>query len=670
MIVDAKGRQLSSRTVDEDLTLLDERIASLSPDEQALLRCLLDEASHGDDRTMWEMGRVQYERAPVSMAQFLEDPFYLGESCKTLYPQLRRDLTELAATPEVREVVFGGSIGYGKTTAGSILVAWQLYLLSCLASPQESFGLSKGSEIVIVLLSKNLDLAREVLKTAVEDKLKISPYFTEVFPLDVGRDVSEFPKNIRMQIASYQSERVLGTNVFAGMMDEVNFAQGNRRVIRDPKKGVEAFDQAEKVYRTLVRRIKSRFQKAGGDLPGMMIMLSSAMTHNSFTERKMKAARTDPHVFVRSYATWDVKPASDYSGERFHVVIGSSTTRSRLVDGLLPEEEVRALERDGCKVLDVPIEYWEDFHGDLEAAIRDIAGMATHAISQFISRVETVEECTRHDRPHPFSTYEWTTGQPGGFVWDRLCQRVRRRLPGGFEEEGWRPLNAPSAGRWIHIDTALSGDSLGIAMGYIERWVEVVRRDEDGYEYNDVAPYIVIEFMLRVRPPEGDQIFLGDVRALVYQLQEHGFTIVGVTCDSYQSADMLQQLKQRGLNTKIASVDTTMVPYDRLKSCLYENRIEFYGYAPFIEEVKALERDETKGKVDHPIAGSKDVSDAVAGVVHGLVESGGKQPAGLVIETPQRDEEDLSWVSDSKAVPVSPAQDRQGGSNLLGFILD
>jgi hypothetical protein len=61
-------------------------------------------------------------------------------------------------------------------------------------------------------------------------------------------------------------------------------------------------------------------------------------------------------------------------------------------------------------------------------------------------------------------------------------------------------------------------------------------------------PHFVIDFMLTIKPPPGEQIFLGDVRQLVYELQNHGYFIMGVSTDDYQSADTRQQIERNGVN--------------------------------------------------------------------------------------------------------------------------
>jgi hypothetical protein len=659
VIDESTGRAISSRTDEESRRMLAEQLAELTPEERELVRAMLSSAASGDSALVEYMSESRWLHEPVSVEQFIDDPYYMGLSSQTLYPRIKQDIIEMFETQGVREAVLTGSIGYGKTTFLSFATCRMLYELSCLRNPQLAYGISPGSEIVIALLSKSLHLSRSVMKSAVDDKLKLSQYFRDNFKPDYRRDQTLFPRSVTLSIGSCFSERILGMNVLGGALDEANFMTSKGQVIKEQsgkKKTIAQFDMAEKMYASLVRRIKSRFLKAPQDLPGLMILASSAATNDSFTNRKIRDSMGEPSVFVRDYAAWDVKPKENFSGENFWVLIGNSAIRNRIIRERSEYDKLNMvwLEEQGCRVVEVPIEYYEDFDRDIENAIRDIAGISTHAISAFIHRTDRVDECVSESLSHPFSTEEYDYGTSAGFVWPRVCDHMERKLPGGYIERYWRPKRSPNAMRHVHIDPSLSGDSTGMAMGHIDRWVEVVRRGPDGEEYNDVAPHIVIDLMLRVNPPSGEQIFLPDVRRLVYELQDHGFHLSGFSCDSYQSAEMIQQMKHRGVKSEVISVDRTMDPYDALKSALYEGRIEFYKYDPFISELRSLEYDRVKGKVDHPIAGTKDVADAVAGVVYSLVKSAG---SNVVLAPSQSADhpDSFDWVSEGK-VMVKDAQ--------------
>jgi hypothetical protein len=106
--------------------------------------------------------------------------------------------------------------------------------------------------------------------------------------------------------------------------------------------------------------------------------------------------------------------------------------------------------------------------------------------------------------------------------------------------------------------------------------------------------------------------------------------IMCVSIDSWNSVDAIQKLSQRGFNAIQLSVDRTMGPYECFKMGLYENRVSYYAYAPLLEELRELEHDKVKQKVDHPKKGAKDTADAVAGVTWTLTENAARMPVEML----------------------------------------
>ena len=91
-----------------------------------------------------------------------------------------------------------------------------------------------------------------------------------------------------------------------------------------------------------------------------------------------------------------------------------------------------------------------------------------------------------------------------------------------------------------------------------------------------------------------------------------------ISFDTFQSADSIQLLRQKGFTTGTYSMDTTSIPYDFTKSAFYDGRIKAPVHDKALSEMMRLERNPQSGLIDHPPNFSKDCSDAVAGVVFGL----------------------------------------------------
>jgi len=595
-----------------------------------------------DDKFAQDMETIEYKTIPVDMETFLLDPYYLGIVGKTLFPAWLDDLIELFSG-EYHEAIIGGAIGTGKSTFAHVAVIRMLYEASCLANPQASYGIMDGTPICFANVGVSKTNAEKVVYEGIASKLRLSEYFMNVYrPVNASKKEILFLDNIQITPGSSTESGIIGMNIFGGIMDESNFMDDRA------KKGTKQ-NIALNMYAAIQRRMKSRFMQQG-KLPGILMLISSKRTQDDFTEQRIRGAIGDKHVFVRDYSQWGTRKRSVFSPRSFKVLIGNDRLQSKIIKDDKEIEEIKSKSYDDeVHIIDVPEDYRLDFENDLTGAIRDIAGISTEAISNFLQNREKIFEMINKSRSHPFSVESFDMSKPGGFLWEKLCHKVYdEKDPKKFE---WRPWLNPQAVRHIHIDPSLSTDSTGFAMGHISHMTEVIRkrRDEDGREviYKEVAPFVVIDFVLEIVPPLGEEIMLGNVRQLVYDLSAHGFPIRLITMDSFQSADSKQQFMNKGYRAEILSLDISPEPYQNVKLAIYENRVDCYYYKKLIDELKTLEKDNTTGKVDHMATKSKDVSDAFGGVIHSLTTMV-KYPAPPmergISESTESDDEGDRWI--------------------------
>lgn len=660
------GRPRSFQTEEEAVGDIVDSFLAMSHEEQEAFLTVLGSVDEGDVETLDQVVKVEYEQEPVDPRTFLLDEYYMGSVGSSMWPKLQDDFVDLFEGG-YSAAILSGSIGWGKSFFATSALAYIIYQMSCLANPQEVYGLASGSGLVVALLSATREAARRVPLAELSSKIQLSPYFKEKLPYKIAATMYEmrFPTRKILVVAGSTASAAIGTNVFAGMLDEMAF-MGDRKAL-DKTGRLVSVDKSEILMKGILRRMKSRFQRCGR-LPGIMFMVSSKERPVAFIEKMIAEAiqTNDPTVFIREYATWDVKPRDKFLEGTFKIAVGNDRVRSKID----PEEEEqdRYLEA-GLQVIEVPEDYRPDFESDLEGSLRDIAGIATESVSPYIHRIEKIITAIR-DLPTPVDVFEWVAGSPLAFFWERVARKVQKPLPGGYTEEGWVANRHPEAARYVHIDPALTGDSAGVVIAHIAGMREVVRRDVSGREYNDIAPIIETDLVLRVVPPTGDEIFLGDIRALVYQFIDHGFHIGYASMDSYQSADTLQQFRLRGIDGEVLSVDRTEEPYDIFKTALYEDRL-WLQPSPLLEkELRELQRvskgSTSKFKIDHPRKGSKDLADGVAGVACLLTRRMPGRPMGLVISKREGDmaaeqANDTSWVTGGKVMVSSNLPAAGGG---------
>lgn len=595
------GRYYSERTPQETEAAYLADWNRLSEDEKELVRKAYAQSTRGETQLIDAIRQIEYEEEPVSPRQFFTDPYYIGEIAHNLYPKVREDLIEIFEGG-YHEVILGGSIGYGKTTSSVLILFRMLYESLCLVDPARSYGLAAGSKIHFLNLSIRVDLAKKVIFEQIAQRLADAPWFRaqNFVPTQEG---IKFPKNIEILAGGSSPQSIIGTNAIGAILDEGNFFAEIRGGVKKGEDG-NVVDQAAEIYGAIMSRMKSRYAKAG-KLPGVFCIVSSKRRVDDFTERRLRQAANDPTVFAREYAIWDVK-TDDFAKEKFKVLVGNELVRSRI---LLPEE-TKMIAPEGCRLVDVPEDLRIEFERDLDRAIRDFAGLATTAVEPFFAMREKLGLLIDKGFQHPLATVDWIAGSAF-----RLLER-KLFIPG--KNGVGTPLCCPHQPRHCHIDPSTKHCATGFAIGHICGTKPVEQR-ENGIIVKRDLPVFRIDFVLKVIPPPGEEIIMGDVYGIVQLLWKKGLPIESVAMDSWQSVAPLQDLRKLGFKVDTISVQRPGA-YELFKQICYEERVRVYEYAPLMIELQHLEYDRRSQRVGFPPGFSKDVSDAVAGVVFYLAE--------------------------------------------------
>jgi len=132
-------------------------------------------------------------------------------------------------------------------------------------------------------------------------------------------------------------------------------------------------------------------------------------------------------------------------------------------------------------------------------------------------------------------------------------------------------------------------------MGHVPKFVKRNR----GQDVVETLPFVAIDFALNIAPPKNGEIEFSKIRELIYHLVAQGVNLRWVSLDSYQSSDTIQQLKRKDIASGIFSVDKDPKAYFLLREALLDRRIIIPYHERLIDELRFLEWDELKGKVDH-----------------------------------------------------------------------
>mgnify|MGYP001599054665 CR=1 FL=1 len=609
--------RLFTRVAEETLHGDRETFDKLTPHERSIVIQWMSDAyvtGQADNLIHDVLWEVDFVRKPIGIEEFMHDDFYFGKIAGELHPKWKDDLRRVfAPNSGIFEWILTGAIGIGKTTLAGIGVAYKLYLMSCLRNPAAYYGLLPGSQIIFGVYSITKRQVADTGYNNIRGYIDTSPYFRTLFPRSTKIDSQlDFEPRTRKRIKVIPGStelHALGLNLFAFLMDEVNFMHAKD----DRDKGVFT-GQAYKLYNATYTRMLSRFTRVGGTLPGMMFLLSSRNAQTSFLEEHLKTVQSGEHrasTFVSDYPLWEVKNKT-FTWPGFKVEVGDRVSKSRL---LQPNEQPR----QGSRIVEVPWEYRRPFTEDIDQALRDIAGVATFNLAPLVSDRPSIFDAVSPDMQHPFTREEVVVSIADDV---RIETHFKKKTACRIVGSTWVPRINPKCPRFMHIDIGLTNDALGIAMGHVAGIQSNTYIDAEGVPSSVRNPVVVMDFMLRVVAPSGGEVDLSKIRSFISFLSTI-YSIYTITFDRFQSADSIQILTKQGFNVRHLSVDRDEEPYLALRSAFFDRRVLTYQYTWFIDEVLDLQRDAKKHKIDHPVKasvgnrrGSKDVADAVAGVIH------------------------------------------------------
>jgi len=620
VIVQERGRWKTRRTQKERRKIASSALDNLSAEERHAAEVMVSQLmSQGHSPVADAAAQSEWEEIPLPPRQWVNDKHYVGDTADTLYPILKNDLVRLFEG-NYSEVLLTGSIGWGKDYFGTLALMRVLYELNCYKNPARSLGLGAGEKIHIVIVSRTAEHARRVGFTGLKQKLALSPWFKGRYK--ETEDHIKFPgKDIFIVGAASSEASALGFNVYAALVDEVNFHGTVTQKHKKASAGGATLDRAQMIYDGLVRRVKSRYQAA--DAKGMVFLVSSKRTTTDFTERRIKEAIAKDHaegMFVLDYATWDVRPEA-FINQTWHT--GVVNTTEGKVRVLSPDEEPA----EGDLAFDFPDSYLMEFERDPAGAARDVAGIATDAFSPFISARGLIVEMFDPRLEQVFAYREWECGRPLPIRWSAVTTINARNEK--------IPLYNSSSPRHVHLDLSKNQCATGFTMAHQTGMIEMKRTDEEtGMETIEEVPTFQVDAVLRIVAPAAGEIDHEMVRDVVWRLIEGGFNIRSVSMDLWMSTPNEQQFKKKGLRTEVISTVRKMEPYIEARNLIYEGRVTSPQHDGLLDELARIELEERglTRRVIAPPGVTKDLADSFAGALYYL----SKNTKGGVVLAPSR----------------------------------
>lgn len=581
-------------------------ISNLSENEKELVLEILKEIKNqGASSTYEDIVYADYKEKPVDIITFIKDDTYLGKAWHMsdgtfkLFPFWEKKLKELFPdnlTTAFNTFIESGARGLGKSEIAITCILYLMYRLMCLKDPHLYLNLKPTEKVAFAFMNITEDLSYDIGVTKFQNTVQASPWFMSRGIVTGRKELIWNPPEWIDIIVGSQPRHVIGKPVYAAFFDEISFI-AHQDIEKQKAKAIDMID-------TALGGMKTRFTNKGKN-PTLLILASSKRSEKSFLEvhTKKKMETEGENLLVVDEPVWNVRPSSEYSGKKFNVAQGNRYLASEVIPD---DADLKTYINKGYKILSVPIEYRAQFLEEIDRALCDYAGVSSSDLTKYISgvRLQAVKRDTLHNG------FTKDVIEVGNSPEDKIQYNEYFNIENIDKEMLSKPL-------YIHLDMSLSGDRTGIA----GVWIKGKKPTPEG-QVQSKDLFYQIAFSVGIQAPRGYQVSMEKNRQFIRWLRQQGFRIKGLSCDSFQSADLIQQLKAEKFNCSVISVDRInsdkiCEPYQYLKSTIYEERIIMYDSQLLTTELLGLEKD-SNGRINHPDegrSGSKDISDSVCGAV-------------------------------------------------------
>lgn len=544
--------------------------------------------------------------------EFIEKDEYLGKvtnNGKGIYKYWREKLREIFPNPllvNYDTVFLRSAIGTGKSSVARIIILYTMAKMILMENPHEFFGLLPNKDLVVFFYSLQISTINSAMYNPIVEMIDSSKFFKS--HMDTSRKGYHFKNKIKIVTGSTIAKNV-GLDIFAIFMDEIQIERIKGSNYRN--------------YNSLKARIKSRFMMDSGVFFNSISVISgSPGSAEAFSEKLTVKNEDNEKSLILNTPQWEVlKDKIKYSGVTFKVFIGDDSNEPRIITDEREletyEEMVNDPEVFSKVVLNVPIEYKQEFEDDILIAIRDIAGAVTRSTHSFITNVEKLKQAfvikSKFFNIDVIKLPFFGTTKVSDYL-IKSDEKLNKRL-----------MN-PDNYRFIHIDIGIVSDLTGIAMTHIAGQIENEYKSVyDQPNTKSMDPWYINDFNIGISRNRNEETNISKIRDFIVFLRDSNVNIHTVTVDGYQSTQLRQELTAAGINCELMSMTRDSKGFDVFKRAIYSERFQICRNAiaqkEFLQFKKVI-RMNNKVKVVHPDSSSSgtgthgDIAESIAGSVY------------------------------------------------------
>lgn len=534
-----------------------------------------------------------FEEEPVKIEEFVQSEKYLGLPPLSEYQyQLVKALSQIYKYDTLvtlygekyaserwrqtyNEIIMQLGKGSGKDYCSTIGVAYIVYLLLCLRDPAPYYGKSSGNNIDIINIAINADQAQRVFFENFKELIEKCDWFNGKY--DPTQNAMKFIKNINVYSGHSEREAFEGYNTLVVILDEISgFAMATEEEMEDGKPPPKT---SQAIYDMYSNSVVSRFAEFG-----KLVSLSFPRFNKDFIQQLYEDAIAEKEVIMRKH-TFKRDPNL---GPEF----------AEVNEFTIEWEEDHIIRYNYPKTFALRRPSWE---------VNPLVNINDDAFVKAFSK-------NPGDALGRFACMP--SNLASGFFKNKAAIESSFVLQNGVDEDGifldkFQPVKGTKY--YVHVDLAQKHDHCAVAMGHVEKWVEV---GIGAVGYSETHPVVKIDAVRWWTPTKDKSVDFKDVRDYIVALRRRGFDIRLVTFDRWNSHDTMNILEnEHGIKTDTLSV--AKKHYDDFLSVMYDGRLLGPNIGLLKTELGELR--EIKGKVDHPRKGSKDLADAVCGAIYNTV---------------------------------------------------
>lgn len=511
---------------------------------------------------------------PVPIQKFVTDKQFLGlPPLSEIQLEIARHITQIFK-PEtlvqlmgeeagldyyqrytVNEVICQLGKGSGKDHVSRVSLAYISYLLHCLRDPLEYFGKAAGVYIDLVNLAVNAKQAQQVFFDPLKNLLLASPWANDVGFEPRVQEIFWFDRPVRMFSGHSEAEGWEGYEVLTVVLDEISAFKTDVEL----KGQLRNKGSASEIYEMARASITSRFPTVG-----KVVLLSFPRFKGDFIQQRYKSVMDDLKE-----------------------------------NGQEPKEE--KLGNRG--------------------AYREAQSWALKAATWDVNPTRTREEFENEFRRDPIMARARFACEPPEMedAYFRDPESVRaafRFKENPMDDDGrWKSwfVGSDEHPRFVHVDLGLKRDRAALCMVHCPGFKKI--KTLGGIEN---LPIIEMDYLQSWKAEANSEIPFASIRATITDLAKR-FTVVSVTFDQWNSADMIQSLRSGNINADLHTV--AKKDYDTLSTAIYDGRLRGYWNEILVEDELLKLKLINNTKVDHPTTGSKDLADSVAGATFMCVQN-------------------------------------------------